>query len=305
MEIVRGHKHAPAWQAAAIAIGNFDGVHLGHRALVARAKQLADAHDARTVVLTFDPHPSSVFSPNTAPKQLTSLARKLELLEQTGADVVVVEPFTRELASSAPNAFVDDVLLHSLRAHAIVVGYDFTYGAGRTGTTDALRAHGNRAGIEVDIVPVVELGGETASSTRIRQHLREGNLPAAERLLGRKWDVDGIVVHGAKRGRTIGIPTANIAPNSDLPIAGGIYAVTLRVDGKDLPAVASLGTNPTFVEGGAQTLEVHVLDWAGDIYDREVRTTFLGRLRDEAKFDSIDALVAQIHADIAASKRFF
>lgn len=305
MDVVRGHKHVPAWQAASIAIGNFDGVHLGHRALVQRAKQLADAHDARTVVLTFDPHPSAVFSPHAAPKQLTSLRRKLELLEETGADVVVIEPFTRELASSAPHAFVDDVLLHSLRAHAIVVGYDFTYGAGRTGTTEALRAHGNRAGVEVEIMPVVECGGEVASSTRIRQHLREGNLPAAERLLGRRWDVDGVVVHGAKRGRTIGIPTANIDPHSDLPIAGGIYATLLRVDGRDLPSVASLGTNPTFVEGGAQTLEVHVLDWDGDIYGREVRTTFLGRLRDEAKYESIDALVAQIHADIAAAKQYF
>lgn len=248
MEVVRGHQHAPAYQAAAVAIGNFDGVHLGHRALVERARHLADAHDARTVVLTFDPHPSSIFAPTTTPKQLTSLARRIELLGEAGADIVVIEPFTRELANSAANAFVDDVVLHALRASAIIVGYNFTYGAGATGTTEALRAHGNRAGIEVDVMPAVECAGEVASSTRIRAHLREGNLAGAERLLGRRWDVDGVVVHGAKRGRTIGVPTANIQPHGDLPIAGGIYAVTLRVDGHDLPAVASLGTNPTFVE---------------------------------------------------------
>ena len=220
---------------------------------------------------------------------------------------MVVEPFTRELANSAPNAFVDDVVLHALRATAIIVGYDFTYGTRATGTTDALRAHGNRAGIEVDVMKAVECGGEVASSTRIRAHLRAGNLAAAERLLGRRWDVDGVVVHGAKRGRTIGVPTANIQPHGDLPIAGGIYAVTLRVDrdGQDLPAVASLGTNPTFVEGGAQTLEVHVLDWDGDLYGRDVRTTFVGRLRDEAKFDSIGALVTQINTDIADARRLF
>jgi riboflavin kinase/FMN adenylyltransferase len=305
MEVVRGHKHAPAYQAAAVAIGNFDGVHLGHRALVERARRLAEAHDARTEVLTFDPHPSSIFAPTTTPKQLTSLTRRIELLGEAGADVVVIEPFTRELANSAPNAFVDDVVLQSLRASAIIVGYDFTYGARATGTTDALRSHGNRAGIEVDVMQAVECAGEVASSTRIRAHLRVGNLAGAERLLGRRWDVDGVVVHGAKRGRTIGVPTANIQPHGDLPIAGGIYAVTLRVDGVDLPAVASLGTNPTFVEGGAQTLEVHVLDWDGDIYGREVRTTFLGRLRDEAKFDSIEALVTQIKADIADARRLF
>jgi riboflavin kinase / FMN adenylyltransferase len=305
MEVVRGHQHAPAYRAAAVAIGNFDGVHLGHRALVERARRLAEAHDARTVVLTFDPHPSSIFAPTTTPKQLTSLARRIELLGEAGADVVVIEPFTRELANSAPNAFVDDVVLSSLRASAIVVGYDFTYGTRATGTTDALRAHGNRAGIEVDVMQAVECAGEVASSTRIRAHLREGNLGDAERLLGRRWDVDGVVVHGAKRGRTIGVPTANIQPHGDLPIAGGIYAVMLRVDGTDLPAVASLGTNPTFVEGGAQTLEVHVLDWDGDIYGCDVRTTFLGRLRDEAKFDSIDALVTQIKADIADARRLF
>jgi riboflavin kinase/FMN adenylyltransferase len=233
------------------------------------------------------------------------MTRKLELLGGAGADVVVVEPFTRELANCAPHAFVDDVVLHALRASAIVVGYDFSYGAGRTGTTDALRAHGARAGVEVDVVPAVEVAGEVASSTRIRAHLRAGELATADRLLGRHWDVDGIVGHGAKRGRTIGVPTANITPHGDLPIAGGIYAVTLRVDGTDRPAVASLGTNPTFVEAGPATLEVHVLDWQGDLYDREVRTTFIARLRDEAKFDGVDALVAQIREDIAAARRLF
>ncbi len=305
MEVVRGHKYASGARPAAVAIGNFDGVHLGHRALIARAKLLAEAHDARTVVLTFDPHPASVFAPSTAPKQLSSLERRIELLGEAGADLVVIEPFTRELATCAPHAFIEDVVLHSLRASAVVVGYDFTYGANRMGTTEALRAQGNRAGIEVDVVPAIERDGEVASSTRIRSHLREGNLAAAERLLGRRWDIDGLVVHGAARGRTIGVPTANIAPHSDLPISGGIYAVTLRVDGTELPAVASLGTNPTFVEGGAQTLEVHVLDWDGDLYDKVVRTTFVARLRDEEKYDSIDALVAQINADIAAARALF
>jgi riboflavin kinase/FMN adenylyltransferase len=221
-----------------------------------------------------------------------------------GADVVVIEPFTRELAAKSPHAFIDDIVLGACGARAIVVGYDFSYGAGRSGTTDALRAHGGRAGIEVAIVDAVTIDGEVASSTKIRQHLRAGDLGAAQRLLGRRWDLDGVVVHGAKRGRTIGVPTANIKPDSDLPLRAGIYAVTLAVDGEaPMPAVASLGTNPTFVEKGGLILEVHVLDFDGDLYDRHARTTFVEHLRDEAKFDSVEALIEQIRADIDAARR--
>jgi riboflavin kinase/FMN adenylyltransferase len=303
VEVVRGHRDAPAWAASAVAIGNFDGVHVGHRALVARARDLAAAHDGRSVVLTFDPHPAAVISSHGAPPMLASLSRRLELLEEAGADCVVVEPFTRELAACSAHAFIDDIVLYALRARAIVVGYDFTYGSGRSGSIEALRAHGRRAAVEVDVVPAIECDGEVASSTRIRAHLKAGELAAANKLLGRRWDIDGTVVHGAKRGRAIGIPTANIQPASDLAIAPGIYAVMLQPrGGRPLPAVASLGTNPTFVAQGGLVLEVHVLDFDGDLYDQTVRTTFVARLRDEAKFDSIDALLVQIRADIAEAR---
>jgi riboflavin kinase/FMN adenylyltransferase len=303
MEVVYGHRNAPAWTGAAVAIGNFDGVHVGHRALLDRARAHAAARGLRAVALTFDPHPSEVLAPHAAPPRVCSLARRLELLAAAGADAAVVEPFTRELAACTADAFVDDVLLGALGARAIVVGYDFSYGQNRTGSTDMLRAHGARAGAEVEVVAPVEVGGEVASSSRIRAYLRAGDLPAAERMLGRRWDVDGTVVHGAKRGRAIGVPTANVAPEIELPIAPGIYAVTLAPEGGPaLPAVASLGTNPTFVEGGALVLEVHVLDWDGDLYDRRVRTTFVARLRDEQRFDSIDALLAQIRDDIARAR---
>jgi riboflavin kinase/FMN adenylyltransferase len=236
---------------------------------------------------------------------VSSLARRIELLGEAGADVVVVEPFTRALANKAPHAFIDDIVIQALSARAIIVGYDFSYGQGRSGTTEALRAHGGRAGIEVAIVDAVACDGEVASSSRIRQHLRAGDLVAAERLLGRRWDVDGTVIHGAKRGRQIGVPTANIKPESDLPLRAGIYAVTLAVDGgAPMPAVASLGTNPTFVEhGGGLVLEVHVLDFDGDLYGARTRTTFVQHLRDEAKFDSVDALVEQIRRDVDAARR--
>jgi len=274
----------------AVAIGNFDGVHTGHRALITRAKAFGE----RTVALTFHPHPSAVLSPHGAPPMLSSLERRVELLH--GA---VVEPFTRELAALSPDAFIDDIVIGRLGATAIVVGYDFNYGHARAGSTDTLAAHCARTTTQLAIVPPVEVDGEVASSSKIRAYLKCGDLPHAERLLGRRWDIEGTVVHGAKRGRAIGIPTANIAPTSDLVIAPGIYAVTL--DGK--PAVASLGTNPTFVEQGGLVLEVHVLDWDGDLYDRKVRTTFVARLRDEAKFDGIDALLAQIHRDIDDARK--
>jgi riboflavin kinase/FMN adenylyltransferase len=304
VDVFRGHQHVPGWRnGAAVAIGNFDGVHLGHRALIERAKQIAAAQDAKTVALTFDPHPSVLLAPKP-PQMIASLGRRIELLEDAGADVVVIEPFTRELANRAAHSFVDDIVLGALCARAIVVGYDFTYGQGRTGTTDALRAHGARAGIEVAVLAAVEIDGEIASSSKIRSHLREGELAAAQRLLGRPWDIDGVVIHGAKRGRTIGVPTANIRTDTELLLRAGIYAVTLQVEGgAALPAVASLGTNPTFVEGGGLVLEVHVLDFDADLYGKRTRTTFVAHLRDEAKFDSVDALVAQIRDDIDAARR--
>lgn len=302
MEVVRGHDSVPAWAGAAVAIGNFDGVHAGHRALIDRARALAAAGGLRAVALTFDPHPSAVLSPHGAPPRVCSLARRLELLDAAGLDAAVVEPFTRELAACPADAFVDEIVLGALRARAIVVGYDFSYGQGRAGTTDALRAHGARAGVEIEIVAPVEVGGELASSSKIRAYLGAGELAGAERLLGRRWDLDGTVIHGAARGRAIGVPTANIAPESDLAIAPGIYAVTLGVGGAELPAVASLGTNPTFVDGGGLVLEVHVLDWDGNLYGRRVRTTFVARLRDEQKFDSVDALIVQIQRDIERAR---
>ena len=308
MEVFRGHQELAraAWPGSAVAIGNFDGVHAGHRALIGRACELARAHGVKSAALTFDPHPIELLSPGTAPPKLTSIERRLELMAAAGLDAVLVEPFTRELASLAPDAFIDRVVIGALGARAIIVGYDFSYGAGRAGSTDALRAHGDRAGVEIAIVSAVEAGGEVVSSTRIRRALEAGDVARAEQLLGRRWDVDGVVVHGAKRGRAIGVPTANISPASDLPVAPGIYAVTLSVEGgPELPAVASLGTNPTFVDGGRLVLEVHVLDWEGDLYDRRVRTTFVAWLRAEQKFDSVDSLIAQIRRDIADARPRF
>ena len=300
MDVFAGHRALTRrLRAPAVAIGNFDGLHRGHRALVDRVRAAARASGGESVVLTFDPHPISVLMPHLAAPLITTTERKLELLADAGIDATIVEPFVSSLAELSAEQFVDDVLVRSIQARHVVVGWDFHYGAGRTGTTESLKAHGARAGFTVDVVDRVTIDGEPASSTRVRGHLRAGDLGAAAKLAGHGYDIDGVVVHGAKRGRAIGIPTANVQPDGDLLLAPGIYAC--RLDGK--PAVASLGTNPTFVERGKLVLEVHVLDWDGDLYDRRVRVSFVAKLRDEAKFDSVEELLAQIHADIADARK--
>jgi riboflavin kinase/FMN adenylyltransferase len=308
VDVVRGHAHCPPWSGAAVAIGNFDGVHVGHRALIDRARELARAagQGTKVVALTFDPHPSTVLGGATPRMQIASLDRRLELLAAAGADAVVVEEFTRDYAAIEATPFVDDILVKALRAKAVIVGYDYTYGHARSGSTETLDAHCAGLGISVAVVPPVEVDGEIASSTKIRAYLRAGELGRAERMLGRPWDIDGAVVHGAKRGRAIGIPTANIAPESDLIVAPGIYAVTMSVEGgPERHGVASLGTNPTFVAQGGLVLEVHLLDFDGDLYNRHVRTTFVARLRDEVAYTGVEPLLAQIRQDIAEARAIF
>ena len=333
MELLRGPGLRPHWEAAAVAIGNFDGVHLGHRALLDRAIARAKELGGPSIAVTFDPHPTSVLAPQLAPALLTTLERRLQLLATTGIDIAVVMQFTAELAAMPAAEFVEQVLRRELAARHVVVGYDFSYGRGRGGSTSTLAAHGAQAGFGVDVIEAVEVPGapatrEIASSTRIRGHLRSGNLARALQLLGHGYDVDGVVVHGAKRGRLLGFPTANVRPEGDLIAGTGIYAVRFAVYdegavapapealtgtlvsaphplllGASLPAVASLGTNPTFIDSGARTLEVYVLDFAGDLYDRRVRVELVEKLRDEAKFDSIEALVAQIEDDVIAARK--
>lgn len=309
MDVFAGHRALTRpLRSPAICIGNFDGVHRGHAALIARAHQLAALHGGETVVLTFDPHPIQLLAPHLAPAFVTTTARKLELLAAAGAHAVVVEPFTPALAALTADEFAAQVLGDALGARHIVVGADFTYGKGRGGNVHTLAVAGTQHGFEVAVLEPVTVDGAVASSTRVRGYLRAGDPARAAALLGRPYDIDGVVVRGAGRGKGLGVATANVQPDGDLLAAPGIYAVTLAragVDARPLPAVASLGTNPTFVHDGALVLEVHVLDLDADLYGARVRVGFVARLRDEARFDSIDALMAQIHADIAAARALF
>jgi riboflavin kinase/FMN adenylyltransferase len=310
MLMVRGRTEIAAalgrpLRRAAVTIGNFDGVHRGHQALVATARELATRAQGDVVALTFDPHPARLFAPELAPPLIASMDRRAELLGEAGADVVVVEPFTHAFAGIEADAFARDVLGRDLSADHVVVGYDFTFGRGRNGDTSLLQELGAKLGFGVTVVRRVSVHGLTCSSTKIREFALAGRVEGAQVLLGRPFEVTGEVVRGAGRGRTIGFPTANLRVEADLVPRVGIYAARARVLGADgKPAATatcavSIGTNPTFSGGGAVHVEAYLLDFEGDLYGRRLRLEFSERLRDERRFESVDQLVAQIRDDVA------
>jgi riboflavin kinase / FMN adenylyltransferase len=296
-------------RSPAVAIGNFDGVHLGHQALVAAARTEAHGRGAEAGVLTFDPHPARFFAPGLAPPLLMPLARRLELLGEAGADFALVEPFGAELAALAPAAFVDEVLVASLAVAHVVVGYDFSFGRQRAGTAALLAELGRARGFGVTVVAPVTADGLHCSSTKIREFLLEGRIEGAARLLGRPPEITGQVARGAGRGRDLGFATANLQPEGeDLAFRTGIYAArALLLDtGASHPAAVSIGTNPTFHAGtgGPLTVEAHLLDYPGaDLYAARVRLLFATRLRDERRFDTVADLIAQMERDVERTRQ--
>ncbi|HYG67751.1 MAG TPA: bifunctional riboflavin kinase/FAD synthetase [Anaeromyxobacteraceae bacterium] len=294
---------AEGLRGCAVAIGNFDGVHLGHQQLIRRALELAHARGARGAVLTFDPHPVRVLRPSVAPPVLTSLPRKLEILARLGVDAAVVQPFDREYASSPAERFVARDLAERLRAAEVVVGWDFTAGHDRARVA-ALRPLMERHGIALHVVEPVTSEGLVVSSTKIREFLLQGKVEAAAELLTRPYDVDGEVVRGAGRGRGFGFATANVGTDALLP-ANGVYVVRAFLGAERRPygGVCNVGVKPTVAPGGGVTAEVHLFDHdGGDLYGEPIRVAFLARLRDERLFPSIDALRAQIARDAEAAR---
>jgi riboflavin kinase/FMN adenylyltransferase len=286
---------------SAIAIGVFDGLHIGHAAIIQRALDRAHAHGDDTMVLSFDPHPDLVLKPNFTPlAPLTPITEKRRRLEVMGVIDLIILPFTREMAGLTPEEFLDRHLM-PLSPRALVVGENFALGRGRAGNVQRLRELGSSLGFEVEAVPLVMLGGEPVSSTRIRALLAEGKVAEAAKLLGRRYDLAGRVVHGEGMGRELGFPTANLRLEEDkLVPADGIYAVHVSIEGEnELRAGAmSIGMRPTF-GGHARTIEVYVLDYDRDLYGRHVAVQFVDWLRAEERFENAEALKGAIARDVA------
>ena len=300
MQVFR-HIPARAPCPAALTIGNFDGVHRGHRAILDTLRQKAQEKGLQPGVITFEPHPREFFSPATAPARLTSLREKLELFNEAGMGRVYLLRFNLRFAAISAPVFMQQ-LIDRLDTRLMLVGKDFRFGAGRTGDVATLRA----AGLNVESVPTVALDGQRISSTAVRAALAAGELKRANQLLGRPYSISGHVAHGDKLGRQLGYPTANIHMRHERPPLYGIYAVKLHgIDEIDLPGVASLGVRPTTKHQGRPTLEVHLFDFNRDIYGRHVRVQFLEKLRDEQKFPDLETLKRQIATDEQAARNYF
>ena len=295
----------PAWLThPVLALGNFDGLHRGHLKIVERVKRGAAEHGGTPMAMTFDPHPPRVVRPDKAPLLLMTKAQRLEALHQEGIHCVAVVRFTHELSQWEPEAFVRAVLVDWLRVAEVWVGANFLFGHGRVGNFSLLRTLGQRYGFRAEKIDPVRYKDFVVSSTRIRRLITEGRMDEAGALLGHQYFVDGIVVEGDRRGRQIGFPTANLATENELLPPHGVYATTITIDGIVHAALTNIGVRPTF---GLTTVtaETHILRYAGDLYGKRVRLAFVQRLRDERRFDSVDALRSQIEADQRRAERLF
>jgi riboflavin kinase/FMN adenylyltransferase len=281
----------------AVTVGNFDAVHLGHQALVAAARRQADQVGGPAVVVTFDPPPYQVLFPGPARPPLTTLADRAELLHAVGADHVVILRAEPALLALSPEAFFEDILVRQLGAKAVAEGYDFRFGRGRSGDTARLRELCAKAGLGFEEVPPLEVGGEAVSSSRVRSALLAGEVAIAAELLGRPYRIAGTVVTGARRGRTIGFPTANLADVPTVLPGNGVYAVRAFVDGVQYPGAANIGPNPTFGED-ARKVEVHLIGFSGDVYGKSMTVEFVAKLRDTRLFAGPGELVEQLQKDV-------
>ena len=292
-----------ALRGSIVALGNFDGFHLGHQAVVNRAIALG-FHERRSVIVaTFDPHPVRFFKPDVPPFRLTSLDQRERLFAHAGADAMLVFRFDAELASMDADAFVAEILARRLGVAGVVTGDDFSFGKGRTGDVDLLRKLGEQYGVRAEAVAQVMIDGERVSSGRIREALAAGDPGTATHLLTRPFAVEAVVERGDGRGHALGFPTANVSLGRYQRPAYGIYAVRIRLDdNSEHSGVASFGVRPTFEEG-EEYLETFIFDWEGDLYDRTIEIGLIAYLRPEAKFDSVEALVEQMRKDEAEARR--
>ncbi|MGM9567629.1 MAG: bifunctional riboflavin kinase/FAD synthetase [Clostridia bacterium] len=305
MKTVRNLSEIDFPEGSAVVIGNFDGVHLGHRFLIEQCVKDAERKGLSSVVLTFDPHPKEYFGANDH-FYLQSLRKKETILDELGVDLLVNLPFDKEMANMEPQLFFDELLRKQLQVKSVYVGDDFSYGRGAMGTAESLRKQGEEYGIEVSVIPRLTFGGEIISSSRIKAALLAGNIPEASRLLGQPYTVSGVVQHGREIGRSIGFPTANICFEEGILIPrSGVYISRVRCGGKKYEGVACIGRRPTVEEGQRVNLEVHLLDFDADLYGKEISVTLISFLRGEKKFDSLEELKSAIALDTEKTKKFF
>jgi riboflavin kinase/FMN adenylyltransferase len=305
MQIVR-HLNESEWKlaSAVLTLGNFDGLHLGHRALIEGAVADATSLAVPSVAMTFEPHPLKVLAPERAPKLILSHKDKLRILQSFAVSIVAVQPFDRNFANLEAEDFVRNLLVGRLKAKKIWVGRDFRFGRGRKAGVEELMRWGSQYGFEVAAVEPVVVAGERVSSSRIRQLLADGRVDKAKSMLGRYHFVSGRVVEGLRRGRQLGYPTANIASRTEVLPQDGIYATIFHIGARSLLSVSSIGRNPTFGEG-PRTVESYIMEFDDDIYGQEVSLSFVERLRAEAKFESVAGLIAQIDQDVVSAQAVF
>ncbi|HZI81871.1 MAG TPA: bifunctional riboflavin kinase/FAD synthetase [Vicinamibacterales bacterium] len=295
----------PSWLVhPVIALGNFDGLHRGHLKIIERVKRGAAEHGGTPMAMTFDPHPPRIVRPDKAPPLLMTKAQRLEALHRAGVQCVAVVRFTRELSQWDADTFVRQVLVDWLRVSEVWVGANFLFGHERTGTFSVLRGLGQSYGFRADKIDPVRYKDFVVSSTRIRRLVAEARMDEAAALLGRAYYVDGTIVEGKRRGRELGFPTANLATQNELVPPNGVYATIMTIDGVVHGGVTNIGMRPTFGET-TPTIETHVLDYSGNLYGQTVRLAFVQRLRDERRFEDVDALRAQIDADKRRAERLF
>lgn len=306
MKIYRGVPQAADRAPCALTIGNFDGVHRGHAALLARVVEAARVRDLVAAVMTFEPHPREFFTPAQAPARVANIRDKLEALREAGIERVYIEHFNRRFASLTAEQFIDDVLVAGCRVRWLMVGDDFRFGARRAGDVALLRARAAAGGWVVEQLPAVLDGNERVSSSAVRAALAAGDLARAQQLLGRPYTISGRVLHGAKLGRTIGYPTLNLRIAHKRPAVHGVYAVKVHgIDTRAWPGVASVGLRPTVDDTGRWLLEVHLFDFAQQVYGKLVRVEFLAKLRDEEKYGTLDELAAAIARDAQRARELF
>lgn len=309
MQIWRSRSSPHHKTPIALTIGNFDGVHLGHQAILARLKSASDHLGIATCVMTFEPHPREFFAPDQAPTRLTSLREKLIQLAASGVDYVRVYRFNYDFAKISPEFFISQILQEDHAVRWLLIGDDFRFGARRAGDFTLLQELSRKLNFEVEKMPSIRIDGERVSSTRIREALEAGDLPAAQRFLGRPYSMSGRVIHGDKLGAKLGFPTANIQIRLNRPPLSGIFAVRVRGANKTSPlevidGVASLGARPTIHDNGQPTLEVHLFDFDQTIYGAHLQVDFIHKLRDEEKYPDLSTLVAQIRKDVFAARKF-